>query len=747
MRYLLSLVLAVVLSFTSLFAQDKLKGVVMEESEKGKFMPLIGVNVYWNGTQIGAVTDTNGFFNIDDDHSNHVLIISYIGYQSDTVEVSNHKNLMIVLKNALEMDQVEIIHRRKSTSLSAMDSRHVEVLSEKELFKAACCNLSESFETNASVDASFTDAVSGNRQIQMLGLSGIYTQMITENLPTTRGLASVYGLTYIPGAWIDQINISKGTGSVVNGYESITGQINTELRKPEQDERFFFNAYGNQSGRLEANIDYKLKLNEKWSTSFLLHGRALNKKNDKNDDGFLDMPLNQTFIGMNRWKYIGISGLRSQFGVKYIDILNQGGQKFYEFDKENSTQSYWGTEMKTQRLEGFLKLGYVFSESKYNSIGLQVFGVNHHHESFYGRRIYNADEQSMYGNLIFQTIVNNTDHKIKYGLSYMYDNFDENLDATIYERTEYVPGAFLEYTWLLNANMTLVAGMRADYHNIYDWIYSPRLNYRYAFTESSTLRIAAGMGSRVANVLAENSGYMASSRKYIIPGNNDAFGLEPEKAINMGISLQQKFKLDYRDGSFVIDYYRTEFLNQVVVDVDENPQEVNFYNLNGQSFANSFQAELNYELIKRLDFKIAYRYYDVQTDYNSGLLDKPLLAKHKGFLNLAYETKLNKKFGNWKFDATLQFIGEQRIPYTQSNPEEYQLDEYSPSFALLSAQITKVFNKSFEIYLGSENLTNYKQEDPIVSADDPYGPNFDASMIWAPIFGTNVYGGLRYKIK
>lgn len=745
----LSALLSLLITCFSLSAQDFLSGVVAEESAEGKLIPLYGVNVYWKGTTIGTSTDINGVFKIPDDHSNHNLIFSYVGYQNDTVYIKNHEDLMIVLKNARVIDEVEIVYRQKATSLSYMDSKYTEVLSEKELFKAACCNLSESFETNATVDASFSDAVTGTRQIQMLGLAGIYTQITSENLPSNRGLATVYGLTYTPGAWLDNISITKGSGSVVNGYESITGQINTELRKPwAEDDRFYLNLYGGQGGRLEANADYKIHLNEKWSTSFLVHGKSLQIKNDVNDDGFLDMPLNQTFVGMNRWKYSGVQGIEGQIGVKYIDVKNLGGQLEHDFEKSPESQLTWGNEFNTQRAEAFGKIGYVFPKRKYASVGLQLLAVDHKHDAFFGRRQYLGEEQNLYANLIYQNIIGNSNHQYKIGLSYMYDDFDETFDSVLYKRTEMVPGAFAEYTYTFLEKISLVAGVRVDDHNLYGVFFSPRFHLRYGISEQTVVRLSAGMGTRVANVLAENSSYMASSREFILPGNDKAFGLNPERAVNMGVSLNQSFKLDYREGDIIVDFFRTEFLNQTVIDIDENPNEVNIYNLGtGRSYANSFQIQLIYELIKRLDMKVAYRFYDVKTDYSPGLLQKPLLAAEKGFVNLSYETRKNKKFGLWKFDITQQIIGSQRLPDTKSNPEEHRVVENTPAYGLLSAQITRVFNKQFEIYLGGENLNDFTQDNPILSADDPYSQYFDASLIWAPVFGRMLYAGLRWRIK
>ena len=560
--------LALFFSGNHLRAQDYLRGVVAEEDEKGRLIPLYGVNVYWKGTSRGTSTDTNGVFRIADDHSNHQLVFSYVGYANDTVFIVNHEDLMVVLKNARVIDEVEIVYRRQATNLSTMDSRHTEVLSEKELFKAACCNLSESFETNSSIDASYSDAISGTRQIQMLGLAGIYTMITMENLPSNRGLATVQGLVYTPGAWLDNISISKGAGSVVNGYESITGQINTEIRKPEEEDRFYLNLYGGQGGRYEANTDYKIHLSERWSTSVLLHGKVLNQKNDMNNDGFLDMPLNETFVGMNRWKYQGVKGLESEFGLKYVDIDNRGGQVMHDFSISDDVQSSWGMKSATSRLEAFGKVGIVFPARKYSSIGLQLLAVDHQSESNFGLREYNGTERSYYSNLIYQNIIGTSDHKYRIGFSLLYDEFNERFDSLDFLRTEKVPGAFAEYTFTHGERIVVVSGVRADDHNIFGLLVNASLHLRYSLDEKTTFRLSGGTGTRVANILAENPAYMASSRKFMIPGNDKAFGMNPERAVNMGASLSRKFTIDYRDGEIVCDFFRTEFLEQVVTDVD-----------------------------------------------------------------------------------------------------------------------------------------------------------------------------------
>jgi len=725
-----------ILFFCNSNAQDNLRGVVVEENEKGILSPIIGANVYWQGTTIGAATDTSGTFVIPFEAEYRNLIISYIGYKADTIVIENPKKLTVILKNSQDLDEVQVVYRRKTTEISFMDPIKTEILGEQELFKAACCNLSESFETSPSVDVSFTDALTGTRQIQMLGLAGQYTQISQENMPSVRGLAAIYGLGYIPGTWMSSIQVTKGMGPVINGYESIAGQINVELKKPEDEEKFFLNIYGNESGRAELNLNFSQKVTEKWSTLVLLHGKNQSFKQDNNGDSFLDVPLGNSLIAMNRWKFNNQKGLVMQYGVKGILIDNKSGQL-------DAIPAGYAVQIETERFEGFSKIGYVFPKKKYNSVGLQQSVISHRQNSYFGLRKYNGEQQTYYANLIYQSIIGNTNHKTKVGLSYMYDNYNEDLDSANFRRTESVPGAFLEYTFLGIDNYTLVLGIRGDYHNTYGAFASPRVHMRYALTEKTVLRASAGRGLKTANIIGENIGILASSRQIIIDGDSTktGFGLEPEVAWNYGINLTQEFTLDYRDGNISFDFYRTDFENQVVIDLDENPQEAHFYNLDGLSFSNSFQAQINYELIRKLDVRLAYRWFEVKTQYGNNLDRKPLIAEHRAFLNLAYETK-----SEWVFDYTIQWQGQKRIPGTESNPEKYQLASSSPDFIMMNAQITKKFKKKLDVYVGAENLTNFKQNDPILAVDDPFGPYFDSSLIWGPIFGRMVYGGLRYKI-
>ncbi|HIA11009.1 MAG TPA: TonB-dependent receptor [Flavobacteriales bacterium] len=737
-------VLVFVLSQQMLLAQDVMKGVVVEEDKKGNLRPLIGANVYWEGTTKGASTDTNGVFRVDYKPEYRNLIISYIGYQTDTVLIEHPQMLSIILKSSAMLNEVKVVYKKKTTEVSFMDPIKTEIMGEKELFKAACCNLSESFETNPSIDVSFTDAITGTRQIQMLGLAGSYTQISQENIPAVRGLAAIYGLSYIPGAWMSSIQVTKGMGPVINGFESMAGQINVELKKPDDEEKLFLNFYINEGGRMEINSTFNQRVGPKWSTTLLMHAKNQSFKMDRNGDSFIDNPIGNNLILMNRWKFDNQKGLRVRFGLKGLYYDNNGGQMDYVRERDQFTTNYYGLKIETNRYEAFFKSGYVFPNNKYKSIGLQLSGSYHDQNSHFGLRRYTGNQKSFYSNLIYQSIIGNTNNVFKTGVSFVYDDYLETLDSTDYKRIESTPGAFFEYTSRGLENFTMVLGLRADYHNNYGAFVTPRVHMRYALTETTVIRASAGRGLKTANIFSENIGVLASSRNIIIDGdaNKPGFGLRPEIAWNYGINVTQDFKLDYRDGSIGVDFYRTDFQNQIVLDLDQNTQEAWYYNLDGVSYSNSFQATINYELMRKLDLRIAYRWFEVKTTYNNQLLSKPLIGQNRAFLNLAYET------GNtWIFDITFQWQGQKRIPNTATNPEDYRLDSHSPDYFVLNAQITKKFKNGIDIYLGMENITDYKQNNPILASDQPFGPYFDSSLIWGPIFGRMTYFGLRYKLK
>jgi outer membrane receptor for ferrienterochelin and colicins len=731
----------------SLFAQEELEGRILDAAVTEEKAGLAGANVFWLDTELGTVTDFEGNFTIPYASEYRRLVISYVGYASDTLSIRSNKRIEHALQPSNELSAVKISARKKASSRSFLAAQNTILVSSDELLKAACCNLSESFETNPSIDVNFADAITGTRQIKMLGLKSPYILIATENIPAIRGAAQTYGLSFIPGTWVESIQITKGAGSVVNGFESIAGQINAELQKPSKDFPVFVNAYGAVDGRYELNTHLNTKVSDKWDTGLYLHGNLRSQKFDNNDDTFLDVPLAEQINIMNRWQYTNPeSGLVSFINVRFMNDEKQTGQVDFDPETDRFTTNAWGSEINTQRFEAAAQLGWVNPEIPDQSLGVQSAFSNHKQESYFGNSIYDITHQSYYGNLVYNSIISDSRHKIKMGVSVTYDAYDELVNRTTYGRKENSIGSFFEYSYDNLERFNLIAGIRADNHNIMGIFVTPRMHIRYEPWRKSVLRVSAGSGRRMANIFTENQQLFSTNRTIKILTPNAAYdGLNPERAWNYGISLMQRFNLFGQSGDVTLDYYRTDFVDQVVVDWT-NPREIQFYNLDGKSFANSFQAEFNYTPFTNFDLRFAYKNYDIRTTYNVGELEKPMIPRNRIFANAGYETRLKDTGAHWKFDATFNWLDSQLYPQTETNPLEFRLPERSPTVATLNMQVTRIFNPRFEVYLGGENITNVQQDNPILSADDPFGSNFDSTFVYGPIFGSMYYAGLRYKL-
>ncbi|HLN53737.1 MAG TPA: TonB-dependent receptor [Lentimicrobium sp.] len=750
-------------------------GTVKAKDSKGKAEGLPGVNIHWLGTTIGAITDTHGKFNITrKDIPTNQLVVSFLGYKTDTITVKNTPVDITMVESASELSGVEVKQRVGTSFISQLNPHKVQVITSNELKRAACCNLSESFETNSSVDVSYADAISGAKQIQLLGLSGIYSQVISENVPLLRGLGATFGLGYIPGPWMESISVSKGASSVMNGFESTTGLINVEYKKPAQSEKLFLNGFVNHNGRVEMNFNSGVELNEKLSTMVLGHVSTFQTPFDRNNDQFMDIPKITTYNFINRWDYDVPGKFDSRLLVKYMDETREGGymnfdDKSYnpQVDKISNLTETYGFHLSTKRLESFWKNGFILNDHR--SIALIVSGIYHSQDGFFGMNKYDGKQKSMYSNLIYQDIIGgNPNHRITTGLSFIYDNYDEDyqrrdftflyqslgvtdvtapLDTlltvdsyrdTVYvmDREEIIPGAYLEYSWTAAENLNLIGGIRIDHHNKYGTFYTPRFHLRYKVFPNTAIRASAGKGYRSANLFAENFSVMASQR--VIHIQDD---IKQEEAWNYGINITHDFKLFERDAQVDFEAYRTDFLSQVIADLDSIPSDVFFYNLDGKSFANSYMAQITFEPVKQLQVLAAFRISDVKYTINGLLREKPMVSSYKGIISLNYATRFEK----WKYDLTSQFIGKARIPDTKKMPAALQREDYAPAFIQLSAQVTRKF-KHFELYLGGENLTNFTQKDPITEAFAPYHTHFDTSMVWGPLVGATVYAGFRYSI-
>ena len=736
MKYLFLIVIAC--CFTIAQAQT-IKGTVTDINTKE---PLQGATLVWQNSTQGTVANANGIFEIGyPAQTPATLVVSYIGYTSDSITFNNQTELHIKLKPLATLNEVQVTETKDALAFSTIDPMNRQTLSTKELTKAACCNLSESFETNATVDVTYNDALSGTKQIKMLGLDGAYTQTLIEQQGGIRGLSTNFGFSHIPGSWTHSIDITKGVGSVVNGYESISGQINVELLKPEKTDRLHVNLYAGDWGRYETNIHLGHRFNKEWSTVLLTHASTVANKNDFNNDGFMDVATGYQLGAVNKWKFERQGKIMASFGVIANLDNRTGGQMAYSNRAENDAKQVYGVGIQTKHLEAYTKTAFGFVGRPYKSVNLLMNARTYEHDAFYGFKSYNGKEQSFSTSMYYQTIINTSDHKLKLGGSYVLDNFSErytvNTIDSNFTRTESVPGLFAEYNYEILNKLSVLLGARTDFHNLYGAFFNPRAHVKVNLTQTSVLRFSAGRGMRVANVFVEQPFLMASNRKVIV---EETF--KPEVAWNYGISLTHRFKIARQNATLVMDFFRTDFQNQIVTDLDQSAQEVHLYNLKGQSYSNSFQTEFNYEPIKHLEVRLAYKWQDVRTNYHGTLLQKPLIARDRILFNIAYATKFDK----WKFDATFKWFGQNRIPTTATNPAGLQMENYSKPYYTVNAQVTRAF-KRFEVYAGAENLFNFIQQQQIIDPINPFGNYFDASLIWGPVMGRVFYAGFRMSIK
>ena len=731
----------IILSFCCItnIVNAQIKGLI-QGADGSQKKPLYGAKIKLLQAKSGTVSREDGTFELVlPKELPDTLVISAFGYNPDTLIVSKKDRftaLNVILYSDKLLPEILIEYRKNGHSISRLKTLHVEELTAIELRKAACCNLSESFETNASVDVNITDAVSGAKKIQMMGLDGVYTQIQMENIPYLRGLESAFGLSSLSGTWIESIQITKGTGNVVNGYESMAGLVNLELKKPDEMEKIYLNVYQNIFGRSEFNFNKGIILNPKWSTGFLGHVSSTYGNIDRNKDAFRDLPTGDNTAFMNRWAYKG-KKMEAQFGVNFYRDRKVGGQTSFFRNEENQVDTTnYGVLINSKHIDIYGKTGF-FGKRPMQSLGI-VYNIKHQEiDGFFGLKNFSGLEKRGYINVIYDDIIGTSDHKIKVGTSFVAIDISQKADTLSQKRMELVPGIFAEYTYT-GRRLTGVFGSRYDYHSIFGGQFSPRVHLKYLLSEMTDLRFTAGKGWRVPNFIIDNISLLASSKQWIAPSET-----KPEISWNIGGSLVHEMKILERKATISLDFYHTRFENQLIVDRDDAINAIVFSNLKNSSFSNSFQTEFSFSLIKNLDVRLAYKFLDVEAKYGNEMRQQVMIPRHRGFVNLAYRSR-NKR---WEYDFTCSVFSPSRLPIQRDMTNDTLLisDMKSRMYPMMNAQITHIYKK-FDFYIGGENLTNFRQRDPIIDAANPFGSKFDATNICGPLTGVNIYVGIRYAI-
>lgn len=738
---LLILVYLVVSSF--LAYGQVIKGKVYGLADNNKEI-LSGAKVRWLASDVSTYTNKEGLFEIGSSSiKDKVLLISYTGYFTDTLKVNSDEFLSIYLKPNLTLEEITVEEKTDEKIVSELTTT-TEVVTQKDLKKAACCDLTGCFESNSSVDISVTDVITDSKQLKMLGLDGVYTETLVNGIPTLSGLSLNYGLSNIPGTLISNIFITKGTNSVLQGYQSIGGIVDVRLKEPLKAEKLFLNAYTNSY--FEKQFNANLLKTWKSGLSILTAFHTVQEANriDYNNDGFLDLPLITRYFVYSSLLFESNRKFSNDFSLKYANEDRVGGQKNFDVNSNLGSNLIYGQVIKTNRIELNNKLKY--NAGKEKDLLFNSFFSFHKQDSYYGTTKYLAKQYNFWGQLYYEALWKG-DNILKAGLSYKYQDLKEEINffdnlynktySGNYDKRESVPGIFIENTFnFLEEDLVIIPGIRYDYHNFYHSIITPRLLAKYLIGENTTLRATIGTGYRVANIFTENLNLLSSSKNILIP--ND---LKIERALSAGISLTQDFKADQFSGNINIEFYRTSFNNQVTGDYTTIPYEVRFYNLDGQSVSNSFQVEFSLNAFKQIDFKAAYNYLG-NYYYKEGVKENiPFIYKHKLSGNLSYET-IGK---DWLFSTSLQYFGKQKLPTAAYYPVEYQRPDYSNTYFQWNGQVSKTIN-NYEIYIGVENILNYTQSHPIIDASNPFSRYFDTSLIWGPTKGREFYIGARFKI-
>jgi len=738
-----TIAIAILFLFSINYSYSQIKGFVYGFVNNNKII-LAWVQIKSVNTNKIVSSLEDGSFTIDlNNKYPDTLIFSFVGFYNDTIIVTDKFekiSLDVTLYSEQILEEFVVSARKKDYGMLKMKTLNIETIGDGEIRKAACCNLSESFQTNTSVDVTITDAVSGAKKIQMMGIDGVYTQIQFENTPYLRGLESSFGLSSIPGTWIESIQITKGTGSVVNGYESMAGLINLEFKKPDKMEKLYFNMYVNNFGRTEVNSDGSYILNKKLSGAYFVHGATFGSEIDQNKDGFRDINLSKNVSILNRWKFQG-EKMVAHFGINAYYQGKIGGQIGYF---PTTPSSLYGVNIDSKHIDAFAKTGFLFKNRTSRSFGVIYNFKYQETDALFGIRSFTGVEKRGYINTILEDQIVNPNHVIKTGFSFVYSEISQKLDSNVsvayvplnISRVEIIPGYYAEYT-LSHNRLTTVLGSRADYHNIYGIQFSPRFYGKFKMTENLDFRFTGGKGFRTANILIDNISLLASSRKWIVDSK-----ITPEISWNYGASITYDFLIKKRKNTLNIDFYRTQFVNQMVVDRDVSFEAIYFKNLKGKSYSNTLQTELNFVISKSFDFRLTYKLMDVKAPFNNVVAQQIMVQKHRWLSHLSYKSQ-NKK---WEANITGVLNGKMRMKMTSFTYGAKTFDTQTAIYPTVNAQITYIYKK-WDFYLGGENLTNYKISSVILDAQNPFGSYFDATMVWAPITGITVYGGIRYKLK
>lgn len=689
--------------------------------------------------------DTAGNFYLASEAHFDYLIITAPGYLTDSVSISGlgHQELKVRLTEVNEIGAAKIKGDPKNTHIGRQPAK-TEIITHSELKKAACCDLAGCFETQGTVKAVTTNVITNARELRILGLSGVYNQVFTDGMPMIQGASYTYGISAMPGPAVYGIFVSKGTNSVLQGYESMVGQINVVPKFGNRSEKLLLNAFVNNFGENQYNAIWGI--NKKgWNNFLAVHLVNPAGERDRNGDSFTDVTRLNRLVVYNKFQtgLEKIKGLQSTVGVKFTLEKREGGQLGYVGSRDQGSSSIYGQTVNYLQPELYAKFKWLITEQE--NIELMASGQYHNQESYFGPVLYQSEQKQFYVNAQYSKDWSMGDNNFKGGVSLRNLELAERIGFTSnplnrtydssYLKQETIPGVFAENIWNWRGNIfQLITGARADYHNQFGWQFTPRAMLKYEATESAAFRFSAGTGWHTVNMFAENIGLLSSSRDIVFQEV-----LNPEKSLNIGLNFTQNFQRGKWQGFVTTDFYQTRFQNQFFPDYDTDPTKAFIGNFTGNSVSNAYQLDIVGTYSKNLELKLAYNYLDVYRVINSRRVLLPFNSKHRLMAAISLKSRDKK----WQGDINAHWFGKQRLPDTRLNPDAFKQDAFSKPYTTLNIQLTKKWQK-LELYGGVENVLDYRQTNPIVNANNPFDPYFDTSFTWGPIRGREVFLGVRY---
>jgi outer membrane receptor for ferrienterochelin and colicins len=735
-----------ILSSSIIFSQNSsISGAISSDSEALSY-----VNIYIKKTKIGITSDENGFYELKNiPKGNYILVISSIGYQTKSVGIAIGNNQKLTRNFSLSednsLDEIVISGTLRPVSKTASPVP-VEVYSQTFFKKNPTPSIFESLQNVNGVRPQLNCNVCNTGDIHINGLEGPYTFVLIDGMPIVSGLSTVYGLTGIPQALIERVEVVKGPASTLYGSEAVGGIINIITKKPSNSPKLTTDTFASSWGETNTDIGLRYNLSEK--TQGLLGVNHFNFQNriDNNKDNFTDLTLQNRISFFNKVNFERESNKIFTIAARYVYEDRWGGEMDWDKEFRGSDQIY-GESIYTNRWETFGTYQLPTSEN----INFQFSANGHYQDSFYGTDAYTAEQLIGFGQFVYNKQIKEN-HDLLVGLAYRYTFYDDNTFATIDENgvvnqpsVTHLPGIFLQDEISLNKQNKLLLGTRWDHNSTHGNIFSPRINYKWNSKDNADIfRASLGNGFRVANVFTEDHAALTGAREVEFKGE-----LKPETSWNANLNYVKKINIENAFITLDASTFYTYFNNRILPDYETDPNKIIYANLNGFSISKGISLNTDILFTNGLAVNAGLTLMDVSVTENSIKTRQLLTESFSGVWSISY--KFNSSFS---FDYTGNVYGPMRLPLLGKNDKRAA---YSPWYSIQNIQITKKFSNSWEIYGGVKNLLNFTPAaNSINGANNPFDVGvdtqqnpelaFDPSYVYASNQGIRAFAGLRYII-